>query len=816
MNSGYALLKNKKQKLLVTGISLSYIFAFAAIAQDAEKKVGESQADLETVDPRQAVQLDAVTVTARRIEEQAQDVPLPITVVSAATIRNKGFEGVEGIARFTPGFTFKNKGTSDAVTIRGQANIQGEANAAFFIDGVFVQGNINGYDLSNIERVEVIRGPQSALFGRRTFSGAINYISKLPGGEPQGSASLQFGNEGQQQARVAYSAPLSDDLSFRVNAYHNQTDGLFYNSVSGRHDLGGRKTSSIGALIHWAPSTSFSATLSSMYVRNENELEGAYRYLPAESNCAGTDTGQLYAPGIPIYTGRPYVCGELKAPREFAMDTPSFNLAGYPAGDKLTSLRTSLALKYYFENGWELSSISAYNTFDDYRATDQDYSGIRGYWGAFETVDAQPTRDFSQEFRVASDQSLPLHGLVGAYLYQQANGWGYTGDLSGFNLMPGQPGNSLDPITTSVVGPNATIKNLALFGLVEYEFNDHWKASAEVRRARDTVGAVGVDYRTLVINGVTTPLSRSYNNTTTFTSTLPRFTVNYKVSDGLSFYGLAAQGNKPGGFNASSEDARINDASRQSLKDQGFDTYKEETAWTTELGMKSMWLNNRLRINADVFNINWDNQQLASAATVQWVNGVLISNSFTTNIGQSRVRGLEIEGEFQLSREWLISFAYTHLDAKIVSDVNEDYRNYIGTNDSKGNQIPGVPANSAALGATYTGSLANGWGLFGNADISYEGRQYGDQTNVNWIGPATTLNFRVGIEPIRNLRFTAYVNNAFDDDTAEAVLRWTNPEITIAYPNLTTGVGYLVNNPRSPIFVASAPRMFGLQMDYRF
>lgn len=796
----------------------------ASLAQSAESGGGDaataqaSQTNASHADEKKgAVQLEEIKVTSRRVEEQAQDVPLPITVVSAATIANKGFENIQDISRFTPGFTYHEAfgRSADRPIIRGQANIGGEPNASFFIDGVFVEGSMSGYDLSDVERVEVIRGPQSALFGRRTFSGAINYITKLPGDKPAGSVSLQYGNKGQEQQRVSFSAPISKTLSFRVNAYHDQTDGLFYNSVSGKDDLGGRKTTSLGGTLYWHPGSGFSAILRANHLLDHDQIEAGYRYLNAQSNCGGTATGGSYF-GFAIYTGRPYVCGRINAPHQYAISTPAFDVAGHPAGTKNSAMRTSLTLNYDFENGWQATSTTAYNDTDQYRATDQDYSAARGYGGAYDTIDSQPSHDFSQEFRLASDQSLPLHGLVGVYMYNQGNGYGYTGDLTGIDLTPGLPGNSSGPVNFSVVSPNATVKNRAIFGLLEYQFNDHWKASAELRRGKDEIGSAGTDNRTLVIGGVLTPLSRTYNNTTTFLSTVPRFTVDYQMHDGLNFYALAAEGNKPGGFNAGSQDARLTAASRQDLINQGYSTFKEETAWTTELGMKSLWLENRLRVNADVFNINWENQQLASAATEQWLNGQFISNSFIANIGKSRVRGLELEGEYQISREWLMNFAYTHLDATILNDINEDYRNYIGTNNAKGKKVPGVPANTAALGVTYQGRLANGWGLFGNADANYEGSRYGDQTNVNWTGSATTFNFRIGIEPIKDLRITAYVNNAFNNDTADDLSRWTNQEFLIAFPNLTTGSGYLVNNPRSPIFVARMPRMFGLRLDYRF
>ena len=821
-------MKNQNKTILASliavvlghGLLIPAGFAQSAGSDGRESAAGQAtQTDATKAQSKRVVQLQEVKVTSRRVSEEAQNVPLPVTVVTAATIRNKGFENVQDISRFTPGFTF-HEGFGRALdrpVIRGQVNVLGQPNASFFIDGVFVEGNISGYDLSDVQRVEVIRGPQSALFGRRTFSGAVNFITKLPSDKPEGNVSVQYGNKGQEQARFSYSGPLiGNTLSFRVNAYHDQTDGLFYNSVSGKDDLGGRKTSSLGGSLYWHPNTAFSATLRANYQHDDDQLPAMYRYSLAQSNCAGTATGQIYAFFAPIYTGRPYICGKLNVPDQFAANTTAYNLAGYQAGLNTKALRSNLALNYDFENGWQLSSTTAYNTVNGYNSSDQDYSGIRGLGGAFESFNKQASHDFSEEFRVASDQSLPLHGLLGVYMYNEGNGYGYKGDLTGFDLTPGQPGNSVAPVVRVPVAPNATVRNRAVFGLLEYQFNDHWKASAELRRNQDKIGSIGADNEVLVLNGVSTPLSRAYNNTATFTSSLPRFAVDYMARPGLNFYALAAKGNKPGGFNTLVEDARLTDQSRQDQIDQGLATFKEETAWTTELGMKSLWLDNRLRVNADIFNINWDNQQLTTTARTVWLNGQTSAQSFIDNIGKSRVRGLEVEGEFQISGDWLLNFAYTHLQAKIVNQVDPDFLNYIGTNNAKGKYLPQVPANTATLGVTYQGALANGWGLFGNADVDYEGSRYGDATNLNWTGSSTKLNFRIGIEPVKNLRVTAYVNNAFNNRTPEDILRYIGPEMLIAFPNRVTGSGYSVNYPRTAVVTAPMPRMFGVRLDYRF
>ena len=142
------------------------------------------------------VDTGAIIVTARKREENLIDVPLTITALTEKEIQSSGIENISDLSRQVPGFNFKqgfgrtgggDGGASVRPSIRGMSNILGAPNAGFFVDGVFVSQNITSYQLDNLERIEVIRGPQAALFGRQTFSGAINFVTRKPGNELRGA-----------------------------------------------------------------------------------------------------------------------------------------------------------------------------------------------------------------------------------------------------------------------------------------------------------------------------------------------------------------------------------------------------------------------------------------------------------------------------------------------------------------------------------------------------------------------------------------------------------------------------------------------------
>lgn len=179
--------------------------------------------------------LEEIVVTARRAEETLQKVPLSITALGAKDIQAMGIARVEDVAALTPGFSFRN-GFGRAIerpVIRGMANISGTANAAFFIDGVFVNGPITGYNLDNLERIEVIRGPQAALFGRSTFAGAINYVTRRPTDYHEASAKASMGEFNYQDMSAWASGPLVEGkLRFQIGGRYFNKDGQYTNAVS--------------------------------------------------------------------------------------------------------------------------------------------------------------------------------------------------------------------------------------------------------------------------------------------------------------------------------------------------------------------------------------------------------------------------------------------------------------------------------------------------------------------------------------------------------------------------------------------------------
>ncbi len=790
----------------------------APTARAGIKKTSPKEAD-----PNQAQSLQAVTVTARGVDEALQSAPLPITAVTQQMIQTQGLNDINGIAAITPSFSFDSpfgRNLSRPV-IRGMSNILGDANASFFIDGVFVQGDVSEFGLQNIQQVEVIRGPQSAEFGRGTFSGAVNFITEQPGARPGTTITLGIGNYGQQKEGVFTSARTdSGNFGIDLSANHDHNDGMYFNNVSGIKDLGGRDSKSLMLAAHWAATDSLDITGRVMYQDNQDQLWPIARLGSANSlNCYLPQyTGKLLYGSIPILASRRLGahCGEFSAPTSYGMNSDAFRAAGYDPGTSYTYLRSYVRANYYFSNGWELTSTTAYNTSKSYLAIDQDYSAIRGFGGAFESIAQTKAIDYSENIRLASDQSKALSGVLGLYYYRQNPQPGYSGSLVGFY----PPYNM--PVAVAPTNPHGSTIAKAVYGMLKWDINSKWTAALEARYARDQLNLSGVDTQIISKTTYTLPYSLSKTNSN-FT---PRATLTYHLNDDINLYALAAKGTKPGGFNMDAYRASLTPAARANLIALGYNTYDQSTVWNYEFGIKSELLDHRLRLNADVYRINWSGQQLTAGAPAQQMDGSYFTTSYIANIGKSRINGLELEGDWLFAENWHARFTYSYTDAEVVNYPSQSYGDIfcqvpaatmsMSCANAAGNRLPLVPKQLASLGVTYTGRLANGWNYDANYDVIYHGSEYSGLDNLAIVSSSVRSNLNFHLRPNEHFQIGLYVNNLFNNHAPSGVLGYLDPTAMAAIPNVPPQTGYGVSFLRDYAISPSLPRMYGVEMKIRF
>ena len=742
------------QKLMKNPLTFAVAMSIAATAQ---MPVAWSQDD--------DMALEEVMVTARKREENLQEVPLSVTAFNASTLQDYRMFSPEDIAAFTPGFSFVNSfgRDSDRPVVRGMSNILGSPNASFFIDGVFVPGTIASTELQMLERVEVIKGPQAALYGRATFSGAINYVTRRPTNEMEGQVTITVAEHDTTNTNAYVSGPIVEDsLYFYVGAGFNEYGGEYNNTITG-DEVGGEETTTFTGKLLWTPSDAFEASLKVTTQKDDDDHIALWLQGADYNNCFQADASRPAARG--------YYCGTVKTNDEVTLRTDFFPNPGI----ERDVMRTSLNMDWELGNGWTISSITGYQETETDRQIDVSYGGYDAFsffnafyspTGQFWRVQEEEEETFSQELRLSSSVDQRLRWSVGAYWYDSE--FEQTVDdrinpLTSFE-------SALDP-SVSRQEPNSfpektTVENFAIFGSVEFDFTDALTGTVEVRQATDDIESVFYPYL---------PGQETETFSEEFDSFTPRFTLTYLASDSLTVYGNIAKGTKPGGFN---------DSGAPKI------AYDEEEAWNYEVGVKTTILNGRGTWNSSVYMIDWTDQQLTFNA--QRPDGSL--TSFIDNVGETSVTGFETELSMMLTDNWDLTANYSYTNAEIDEYINtdqailvgcnpraDDYYDCIQANGSvEGNQTPRSPKHQASLRTMLRIPMGAGEWYVGG-DIRYEGSKFAQVHNLAQTGSRTVVGAQAGYRTDR-WEVTVWGKNLTDDDTAMDILRYIDTQAFVSQP----------------------------------
>ena len=288
-----------------------------------------------------AQQIEEIIVTSRKVEEKLQDVPLSISAFTAAAIRDQDIRSVYDLQMQTANFSFdKTFGRRfDRPVIRGQSSIQGDPNASFFVDGVFVSGSITGTSTDALERIEVLRGPQAALYGRATFAGAINYITKQPSDKFEGQVNGRIGSHNDYKGAIWMRGPIIENkLQYFVSGNWESYGGQYRNDNPGtpadpqfliaptRGDnsrVGNEETKDVNVKLRFLPAENVEANIKINHQKTNDGHLASVWIGADELNCflpvAGTPTAA---------TARGYYCGEVT----IGGRTPHFNLPDFEDG----------------------------------------------------------------------------------------------------------------------------------------------------------------------------------------------------------------------------------------------------------------------------------------------------------------------------------------------------------------------------------------------------------------------------------------------------------------------------------------------------
>lgn len=723
-----------------------------------------------------ALAIEVITVTARKRSQSIQDTPLAISAFSSQELKAAAFDGIVEVSRAAPGVFIETVNSIPArvdiaprfrgVTFESTSPLG--RTASIFVDGILVSGGISSISVQELERLEIIKGPQSATFGRNTFSGAINYITRDPGDEFGGSASLSIGSEGEYRFDGGIEGSLIDNvLGARLSVSYSDKEGHFANAAVPGQTLGDEESFSVGGALVYEPSDRVRFKLRSSFYRDEDGPAAvvltsgfAQHNFGGFAIPGGGTTETAYRGIVQVPTGADIglntdqatydnVIGAAQADSRPIMSTGlTFADLGGP-GLIREGYRVALTGNFELSDTVNLDVLAGYN--EDEFLTFNDFDGTASAAG-FITVGGRQVRDTSIEARlsgVAMDDRL--NWSFGAnYVDIYVEGVGGFWDTFGFWF--GGLFNDR-PITGA--------KTKGIFGSLEYAFSDSFTAIVELRSQEDEISNAALP---LVSPG-------------TFDSVLPRVLLQFKPTDDSMVYFNYSVGNLPGGFNPEiGELDAVQLAEFAGLAPGIGTTYDEESLDNFELGWKQTALDGRLAFNLAGYYMERTDQIFSGFELVTDTNpdpgstNAFRTVAFTANGASSDIFGLEADATWNVTEALSLQATLGVINAKIKSfpegSNSGDFTAVFGPNASvEGQRSPRFPEKSASLSATYEVPVSIGGGSdwFTRADVYYTGEFFDENTNLAVLPEATEVNLRSGL---RFERYSAelFVTNVFDED----------------------------------------------------
>ncbi len=716
--------------------------------------------------------LETVTVQARKKREDLTKVPVAVSVLTQKQMRLRSIRGIQGISDFAPGFHSDNQtvGRNDrgfnSYTIRGIVSgvTSTRPGVTVFLDGTPIAGgNISG--IQGIDHVEVIKGPQSAYFGRSTFAGAINLITTPPSDQWHGNVDTEYGNYDTTDDRASLEGPILPDLlDFRASYRHYSTSGQYNDELEPGIKLGKRSTNS--GILEFRATPTDNLTLNYfLNIWTDDDGPSAQGQLgPAFTNC-----------NLPGGNGLGYTCGLIKGvpTGSFLYDvlpTANQNLINYiDSSDSVLQNAISPAIingiglsRRAYQNhlnftdrlgqGYTLSGNIARdenNWIEDQGPIgtnnllipDPNYGKVPGapqYNTTAIRVDA-PDADLSTEIRLTSpQQNHRFKWTFGFNYYQQRSAISTVADGVGG---PAQ----FNPYTKT------DIDTLGVFGSANYDILRNLTVTAEGREQWDDVR------QAVVLAGGPGP---SYE--ATFSSFSPRFILSYHPIEPVTLYTSYARGFRPGEFNASYAGSTAAQKAQVQLQVPAVSAVvPQEKLDMVEAGVKTLLLHNRLRLIADAYYGDWSNYHITNEIPTV-TNGAVSTVQVILPGGRILVHGVEAEGAFQVDRHLLVEATFDWATTNIRNDYCVACIAINGIANNRGNTLPGYPVFTGTLSATYNHEIGRHYTGFVHADYIYRGRQYADDTNISYIGNSNRLNLQIGLQ--RGRYEVALVGTNLTDD----------------------------------------------------
>ena len=673
----------------------------------------------------QTFMIEEIVVTAQKKAESMQDTPIAISAFTGETLEKMGIKNAADVGNYTPNATISPSLGSKfnvRINIRGQATAEPsltiDPKVGIYLDGAYIARNSGAvFDIVDLERIEVLRGPQGTLWGKNTTGGAVNMVTSKPKGEFGFKQQLTAGNFNTYRSVTTVDTPTAGNASAKLTYMLKGTDGWATNYAPGSEkDLGSEDTEAYRIAARWDATDSFS--LDYAYDRTNGEAVAIPVQVAEVRAGATVPTTSLRLADATFITGNAFAQMATIAEADKRLD--KFNV-DYTGKEHVDISGHNLTASWDLD-AVQLKSITAYREYDS--VMERLNTGGGAYTGtepggnvialpAFHSSDVKSQHQFSQEFQfLGSALDGQLGYIVGLYYFDE------TGKETNPWKLSSAVGASIYFVETGVFY-ETTSKSNAVFGQVDYNLTDQWNLVLGLRHTEDEKS---IEHRGFA------------KEDDTWSKSTGSFTANYEINNDMRFYGKVSQGYNAGVYSAGP------------IRAQEFITAADPEELTSyELGMKSRLMDGRVQLNGALFYNDADNLQ----ATV--FKGATRTRVIE-NTGKSDTQGIELDVVALLSENVMINASYGYLD--------EDF-------DEPG-RIQVSPKNTASLGGQYDYYLDFGL-LTARLDASYSDEYYLNPDNRNaYTDARTLLNARLSLSELEvargNLSVALWGTNLTDEE----------------------------------------------------
>ena len=784
-------------------------------------------------------QIEKIEVTATRRSGSLQEVPINISALTSDVMVQQNIEDLDDVARWVPGLTVTDQGgrSDSPIIVRGlNTNSSGPSSdggtVATYFGEIPLFVNLR---LVDVDRVEVLIGPQGTLYGAGTLGGAIRYIPKkvdldFTSGEVFGDIfSLAEADSAGGEGGFVFNAPIVEGtLGVRASLNYFDSPGFIdYNYVvrepgvslpdpdwsddnnrkknlTRREDANGEDTLTGRVAVRWLPTDDIDATLTYFYQKQDVEGRSITHY---NALSADNPLSELVGPYESAY--------RYEEPRE--------------KEDSLLSLEVTADLGFA-----ELVSATGYAEFDAVGQRDQtdllirldySYEEFPAFSAYTEELDEQTS--LTQEIRLVSQSDGPLSWIVGGYYNKQEYDGSSKEFTPGYDAFAievwGVDGNYRpDALEYFSVGETDTTES-ALFGEVSYAISSDWDVTVGLRAYEYEVNSrSAVDlplYYTVFEGRGPDSIVLDYGEESAEDNgTLFKFNTSYRFTDTTMGYFTVSEGFRIGGANGVAAcPSNIDDIENQIVcalpREQ---VYVADTTTNYELGVKTSFLKNRIQLNAAVFNVDWEDAQVAGAT----VNG---QQPITANADGANSRGIELSGRALVTDELTIYSSYSYTNAELTAgapylfgvfdDPGTPLQNYYDGED--GDRLPGSPEHQVSLGMTYTTEVMSGQLLGLSYGLSYQSDVYstvGLKANGEALPGYSVSNINARLSD-ENWSVSFYVDNLFNKYAYTSVRRDRGDMGMATFPEMTPNGTEILRNYGHFVLM---PRRVGVTFSYKF